>query len=376
MVRTENRDWLVPKALEPFGYDADGNLTTNGLWEFKWDAENRLVRMNSTLPTSSGFTRLRLDFKYDFAGRRIEKRVLNLDTSVETTARRFVYDGWNLIAELDGAGSAIVRSYTWGLDLADSLGETGGVGALLRITTYSSGSPSGSYFPAYDANGNITALLSASTGDPAAVYEYDPFGNPVRQEVIDSAVTDQPFRFSTKYTDAETGLVYYGYRYYEPRNGRFLGRDPLGESGGLNLYGFVSNDSVNGIDVLGMYEREGPPDENGCYVVEEVEVTDAGEKVVSSKRKCPDAYPSDPVPLPPFVVTERAYPHVRCASLSSSSTPTPRAAAPNATQSIWPPRSRGVPMTCRSWPQLSRAKSPLLNVSNYTAAVNTPSAHL
>jgi hypothetical protein len=65
------------------------------------------VRATSALPSGYGFTRLRLDFKYDYMGRRIEKRVYNLDTSTETLARRFVYDGWNLIAELDGSGSAI-----------------------------------------------------------------------------------------------------------------------------------------------------------------------------------------------------------------------------------------------------------------------------
>lgn len=60
------------------------------------------------------------------------------------------------------------------------------------------------------------------------------------------------FRFSTKFYDGETGLVYYGHRYYSPGMGRFINRDPSGESGGLNLYGFVSNDSINGIDYLGL----------------------------------------------------------------------------------------------------------------------------
>ncbi len=57
--------------------------------------------------------------------------------------------------------------------------------------------------------------------------------------------------FSTKYTDDETGLVYYGYRYYSPELGRWLNRDPIEEEGGLNLYGFVGNDPVNAYDLLG-----------------------------------------------------------------------------------------------------------------------------
>jgi RHS repeat-associated protein len=61
-----------------------------------------------------------------------------------------------------------------------------------------------------------------------------------------------PFGFSTKYTDSETDLVYYGYRYYSPALGRWLSRDPIEEQGGLNLYGFVNNDPVNKWDKLGL----------------------------------------------------------------------------------------------------------------------------
>ena len=60
-----------------------------------------------------------------------------------------------------------------------------------------------------------------------------------------------PIRFSTKYRDNETGLYYYGYRYYSPSLGRWISRDPIDEQGGLNLYGFVNNDPVNYIDPLG-----------------------------------------------------------------------------------------------------------------------------
>jgi RHS repeat-associated protein len=59
------------------------------------------------------------------------------------------------------------------------------------------------------------------------------------------------FRFSSEYNDSETGLVYYGYRYYSPELGRWINRDPAEEGGGNNLYGFVGNDGVNRWDVLG-----------------------------------------------------------------------------------------------------------------------------
>lgn len=53
----------------------------------------------------------------------------------------------------------------------------------------------------------------------------------------------------------ETGYYYYGYRYYDPLTGRWPSRDPIGERGGVNLYGFVNNDGLNGIDRLGMREQ-------------------------------------------------------------------------------------------------------------------------
>ena len=60
-----------------------------------------------------------------------------------------------------------------------------------------------------------------------------------------------PFRFSTKYQDDESDLVYYGYRYYNPSTGRWLSRDPQGERGGLNLYDFVRNSPLTRYDILG-----------------------------------------------------------------------------------------------------------------------------
>src|SRR5690606_13726660 len=108
------------------------------------------------------------------------------------------------------------------------------------------------YLPAYDGNGNVAALLNADTGALAAAYEYAAFGEPLRAQTYDPTVADNPWRFSTKFTDVETGLVYYGHRYYEPKNGRFINRDPIEEDGGVNLYGFVANNPLRYLDYLGM----------------------------------------------------------------------------------------------------------------------------
>ena len=122
------------------------------------------------------------------------------------------------------------------------------MGALLQIADHASGK---NYLPTYDTNGNLATVLNAATGDPAATYEYGPFGEILRATVSDSVMADNPWQFSTKFTDTETGLVYYGHRYYSPALGRFINRDPVEESGGVNLYGFALNDPIDKWDVLG-----------------------------------------------------------------------------------------------------------------------------
>jgi RHS repeat-associated protein len=79
-----------------------------------------------------------------------------------------------------------------------------------------------------------------------AQYEYSPFGELLRA----TGPLAQTFnhQFSTKYFDWETGLSYYGHRYYHPHTGRWLNRDPIEELGGLNLYGFIYNDGINKVD--------------------------------------------------------------------------------------------------------------------------------
>jgi RHS repeat-associated protein len=256
LVQIDRRYLLIGRAVETMTYDADGNLKSDDHWLYKWDAENRLVEMkaNPWTATAHGPDRLKLEFQYDYLDRRVAKKVSKWATTtagsdwVVQSVRKFVYDGWNLIAETDADGH-LLRSYTWGLSPGGALSPISAAGALVQITDHSTGQ---SYFPTYDGNGNVVALTRAIDGALAASYEYDPFGESLRQSGFYAA--ENPIRFSGKYTDTESGLVYYGYRYYEPRNGRFINRDPIEESGGLNLYGFVGNDPVNREDLLGMLE--------------------------------------------------------------------------------------------------------------------------
>ena len=210
-------------------YDANGNLLTKGTLTFEYDGENRLVKV---INGSSTYT-----YRYDYLGRRVRR------SGTGVTDKRYIYDGWSLIAETNSSG-VIGQRFVWGLDVSGSLQGAGGVGGLLMTVDGSN-----CYFPAYDASHNVIALYNQS-GATAAAYEYDPFGNVTKSG--GTYANSNPFRYSTKFTDRDTGLIYYGYRYYDPQLGRFINRDPIEEAGGLNLYGFCGNDGVNRWDFLGM----------------------------------------------------------------------------------------------------------------------------
>jgi RHS repeat-associated protein len=245
---------LQPKDLQPINlsYDFDGNMVTNGIWSYTWDGENRLtaVYSNNTLLVSN---------IYDHQSRRIAKIVSHGGT--ETQRRDFVYDGWNLIQELiTDNGSLTTNSFTWGLDLSGSLQGAGGVGGLLAVNRDNT-----LYFPCFDANGNVTEYIDAS-GAIRAHYAFDAFGNTISQSG-DLASTFS-HRFSTKYFDSETGLYYYGYRFYSPDLGRWASRDPLAEDASSNLYIMVQNDPLEFYDVFGLF---GAGTRNlGTYIYEEI----------------------------------------------------------------------------------------------------------
>jgi RHS repeat-associated protein len=247
IVATNIGNAFVPKTPETFGYDADGNTTNDGRWIFTWDAENRLASMQALSSVPSG-AKKKLDFAYDYRGRRIQKIVSTWDGTayVAASTNKFVYDGWNLVAELNGT-NGLIRSYVWGVDLSGSMQGAGGVGGLLAIKP-ASGNPS---FVAYDGNGNVTGLVDATTGTTSGQIEYGPFGETIR--LTPNVNNQSPFRFSTKYTDDESDFLYYGFRYYNPSTGRWLSRDPIAERGGLNLYGLVNNGPINRIDRLGLF---------------------------------------------------------------------------------------------------------------------------
>jgi RHS repeat-associated protein len=242
---------IIPDDRQALVYDADGNLTFDGTWTYQWDAENRLRAMTMTnVANIVASNRLKLEFVYDYMNRRVEKVVSAWDgsTFVPQSTNRFVYDGWNLLGILD-SGNSMLESFTWGQDLSGTMQDAGGIGGLLLVTSHSA--PGTNAFAAYDGNGNVTALVQGGSDPIAARYEYSAFGETLR--VTGPLAKINPFRFSTKFADGESGLVYFGYRHYAPSLGIWINRDPDEEAHGNNLYCLNKNDSVGLYDPLGLF---------------------------------------------------------------------------------------------------------------------------
>ena len=139
-------------------------------------------------------------------------------------------------------------TYTRGLDLSGSISGAGGIGGLLARSHHTAQATNHFFYHA-DGNGNVTAIISSNQA-VVAEYQYDPFGN--LQSMRGALAEGNLYRFSSKEYHPNSGLYYYGYRFYDPNLQRWLNRDPVGEAGGINLYGFVGNNPIALIDVLGL----------------------------------------------------------------------------------------------------------------------------
>ena len=205
-----------------YGYDLNGNAVTKndstGITTYAWDFENRLTSV--TLPGTGGT----VSFKYDPFGRRIYKA-----SSSGTTV--YVYDLQNIIEETNSSGAVVAR-YTQGVKIDEPL-------AMLR-------SDATNYYEA-DGLGSVTSLSNAA-GALAQTYTFDSFGN----QTASSGTLTNPFRFTAREFDAETGLQFSRARYYDPNAGRFVSEDPIGFRAGNNFYQYVLNDPLNSIDPLGL----------------------------------------------------------------------------------------------------------------------------
>jgi RHS repeat-associated protein len=227
---------VVLMALE---YDNDGNVTrkyqVSDTLAFNqrltWDA---LGRLTGVATTRAGVT-LPITYGYDAAGRRVRRMIMG--GSGPTTY--YLWDGADLVAELDGATGAFVREYAHlpGIDRPLAVRANGPGGAT--------------HYYAQDALGNVVGLTDVA-GQLVRELDYGPFGEPARDTVLAGGGEDPGLRWKARERDATTGLYYMRARWYDSQTGRFVSEDPIGLAGGINPYVYADNDPVNYSDPFGL----------------------------------------------------------------------------------------------------------------------------
>jgi len=208
-------------------YDANGNLTNDGVYTYQWDARNRLVGIGGGTTAS---------FRYDALGRRVSK---TLSTQSSALSTGFLYDG-NDIAEEIGGG-AVGANYVRSLNIDEPFIRQSGTGPEFFHT---------------DALGSSLAL-SNGQGAPATTYGYEPFG-----KTTVTGTSSNAFQFTGREHDGPVlsgvegaGLTYYRARYYHPKLQRFIGEDPMRyEGSNVNMYAYVRNSPLNFRDPTGLKE--------------------------------------------------------------------------------------------------------------------------
>src|SRR5580658_4160913 len=202
------RSWW--KTVLGVAIDANGNTLSDASDKsYTWDFENRLTQ--AVVPSTGTVT-----FKYDPFGRRIQK-------SGPLGTTNYLYDGTNggnVIEEVDSTGNVLAR-YTHDLGIDKPFAE-------LRSGT-------SSYYE-QDGLGSITSL-SSPAGAVANTYTYDSFG----KLTASTGTLTNPFQYTGRGLDPETGIYEYRARFYDENVGRFVSEDPIRFKGGIDFYAYVKN---------------------------------------------------------------------------------------------------------------------------------------
>jgi RHS repeat-associated protein len=188
-------------------------------------AANRLIRISDLHP-SVGSPAHVSEFTYDGLWRRVEiKEKQGLQTVAD---RKFVWAGAEIKEERDQSNNVVKRFYGSGVQVVQ--GPLGGV-----------------YLYTRDHLGSVRGVLDGA-GNQVAAYDYDVWGN--RTQTAGTFVAD--FGYAGYFEHQPSGLKLTWFRGYSPLLGRWIGRDPMGEQGGINLYAYVQDEPVGLTDYLGL----------------------------------------------------------------------------------------------------------------------------
>jgi RHS repeat-associated protein len=229
-----------------YTHDNAGNVSRivrNGATlDLVWNLQGQLLAVTNNNVLVESYT-------YDPTGKR-------LSTTTGGSTVYHAYNGFQCIADLDASGK-LLRSYTWGQ----------GIDNLLAVTVYTnsitqSGTNALTQFPVTfyaikDHLGSVQTLVD-SNGTVVESYRYDAYGNTTILSSTLSPLTSSQFGnrylFQGREYSAATSLYNFRARWYDSQTGRWLSNDPIGISGGLNLYEFCGNNPVNFMDPMGLAE--------------------------------------------------------------------------------------------------------------------------
>lgn len=208
-----------------FTYDDNGNLTYDGVYFKKYDAERRLL-LDSASPSN------KIGYSYDATGRRITKTINGYTIN-------YVYAGLTQLQQIDAGADTVLNSTVFA--------------NFLRPVLMTKGSNSFYY---HQNEMNSVEAITTGNGSVAERYQYDPFGKQTifnsSGGVIPSSLTGNRFGFTGHENDTETKSIHFPARDYSPETGNFNQRDPLGYYAGMGMYQYVNNNPSNSIDLLGL----------------------------------------------------------------------------------------------------------------------------
>jgi RHS repeat-associated protein len=208
--------------LSGYSHDANGNVLEDDNFTYEYDSENRLTRVLSGASVIA-------EYKYDGDGRRISK-------TVEGVTTYYAYGpGLNVLTEFNSQG---VPKFDY---------IYAGSRNVARVNFDANGAPESKTFYHTDHLGSNIAMTDATS---TVVWDqgYLPFGEPH----VGSGSIENSRQYTGKEFEEETGLYYYGARYYHSGLGRFMSVDPApadpADPQSWNRYAYVLNNPYKYVD--------------------------------------------------------------------------------------------------------------------------------
>ncbi len=225
--KTNTYQVIVPGGTgKSLSYDLAGNTISDGTHTFTWDAASRLVKITYGDGSTS-------DFGYDAFGRRV-KIVEKDNAGNATSTKQFVFDGLEIAEQRDGNNVLTARYFPDGY-------VTGA-----NATPYEAEQ----FYYLRDHLGSVRGVFNR---DEQAIEVYQDFGHYGRMTLTEGTNNiASDMSYTGHYRHSKSGMYLTRYRAYSPELARWLSRDPIGEAGGINLYGYVLNNPVNWVDPLGL----------------------------------------------------------------------------------------------------------------------------